>query len=108
MVCTTSENSVKSAGTSMDFKNSDNSDSKQNSIAEFEAANNMECDTSENTEKSNESLNVDDEDFLDNRTRIPRSASCPVPKTENNSSEEEGSSLSLSWSMLFESEDTGK
>lgn len=84
---------------------------EQNSIAELEATTTtMECDVFEKSdvEKDNESLREwDTEDFSDSqRVRIPRSASCPVPNTDNNSSEEESSSLSMSWSMLFESEDT--
>jgi len=83
---------------------------EQNSIAEMEVTNTMECDISDSLEiDEHDSINNNDQDsFLDNQSaRIPRSASCPVPSTDNNNnSEEEHNSLSLSWSMLFESEDS--
>ncbi|GFT37282.1 protein FAM13A [Nephila pilipes] len=72
-------------------------DSKQNPIAEFSDKNTMECDTTD------EQVDADKE-FLESKSGIPRSASCPVPKVDNekDNSESESSSLSLSWSMLFE------
>lgn len=72
-------------------------DSKQNPIAEFSDKNTMECDTTD------EQVDAEKE-FLESKSGIPRSASCPVPKVENekDNSESESSSLSLSWSMLFE------
>lgn len=89
--------------------NNYNLDSTQNSTAEIEAANFMECDVSEiETGKEDDSLINNSDDFSYNqRSNIPRSSSCPVPKSDKNS-EEENSSLSLSWSMLFESPDSGK
>lgn len=85
----------------------DNFDSKQNSVVEIEAASSMECDTSENlgSIEDSDSANNNTEDF---RARIPRSASCPIPNVDNDNSSEENNSLSMSWSMLFESEDSGK
>ncbi|GFY69220.1 protein FAM13A [Trichonephila inaurata madagascariensis] len=72
-------------------------DSKQNPIAEFSDKNTMECDTTD------EQVDAEKE-FLESKSGIPRSASCPVPKVENekDNSDSESSSLSLSWSMLFE------
>lgn len=90
--------------------NNCNLDSKQNSTAEIEAANFMDCDASEIIEagKEDDSLINNSDDFSYNqRSNIPRSSSCPVPKSGKDS-EEENSSLSLSWSMLFESPDSGK
>lgn len=86
-----------------------NLDSKQNPTAEIEAANFMECDASEiETGKEDDDSLINNSDISYNqRTNIPRSSSCPVPKSDKNS-DEESSSLSLSWSMLFESPDSGK
>lgn len=86
-----------------------NINSGQNSAAEIEAPVFMECDASESLETGKDiSSNGSCDDFLDyQKANIPRSSSCPVPKADNNNnSEEESSSLSLSWSMLFEPEDS--
>ncbi|CAL1299852.1 unnamed protein product [Larinioides sclopetarius] len=74
-------------------------DSQQHPSAEFLDKNTMDCDASEEQENVNA-----EEEFMDSKSGIPRSASCPVPKTENDreNSESESNSLSLSWSMLFE------
>ncbi|GIY57260.1 protein FAM13A [Caerostris extrusa] len=71
-------------------------DSQQNPIVESYDKNTMECDVPEEVDA--------EEAFLESKAGIPRSASCPVPKTEHDreTSESESSSLSLSWSMLFE------
>lgn len=89
--------------------NNCNLDSKQNSTAEIEAADFMECDAEiiETGKKDDSLINNSDDDSYNQILNIPRSSSCPVPKSDKNS-EEESSSLSLSWSMLFESPDSGK
>lgn len=83
-------------------------DSEQNSIAEIEVSNFMECDASENlptgVEDKNSESNIDKDHKA---SRIPRSLSCPIPNTDS-SSGDESSSLSMSWSMLFEPGDSGK
>lgn len=70
-------------------------DSKQNPSAEFK-------------EKRSMDFNEEDDKAVDSpKSSIPRSASCPVPNSDNDSnSDSQSSSLSMSWSMLFE--DTGK
>ncbi|XP_035205051.1 protein FAM13A-like [Stegodyphus dumicola] len=85
--------------------------SMQNSFAELTDVNTMEFDVAgqENeVENEDSDRNTEVDEFQESRkARIPRSASCPVPGADSEgTSESENNSLSLSWSMLFESEDS--